>query len=103
MKLAAKDAILRIATQRAGNVEKWVLFGSLSGRMAEEVAVSWKNTRCERNGRECVIDLTEVTSVDERGEQVLMEMMRKGVRFVVRGLYLRTLLETLGERCKQEE
>jgi anti-anti-sigma regulatory factor len=102
MQFVSKNAILRIATERAANVETWHLYGSLSGKMADELAVSWINTRGGENGREYVVDLKEVTSVDEHGEQVLMEMMRKGVRFVARGFYLTTLLEGLRQHYEQE-
>jgi hypothetical protein len=49
-----------------------------------------------------VVDLVGVTFVDERGETALAEMMADGAKFVVRGLYTRTLVESLRERAKQE-
>jgi anti-anti-sigma regulatory factor len=102
MQLAAKNAILRIATERGDEVETWRLYGSLSGRMADELAASWIKTLSEQNGRKYVVDLKEVTSVDEHGEQVLIEMMRKGARFVARGFYLTSLLEVLRQHYEQE-
>ncbi len=102
MKLAANNATLRIAVGLAEDVDTWTLCGGLSGRMSDGLARSWKNARSQSDGREFVVNLIEVTSVDERGEQVPMEMTRKGVRFIVRGLYLTILLEDLRERCKQE-
>jgi ABC-type transporter Mla MlaB component len=102
MKVVAKNAILRIVIQRANYVEKWTLYGSLAGKTADELAASWKNTHRQPEWPECVIDLTDVISVDERGEDVLLEMMRQGAHVVVKGLYLSALLERLTERCKQE-
>ena len=101
MKLVSKNGILRIAIDRAENLETWTLYGSLSGEMVDEFAVTWKNTRTQRMGREWVIDLTEMISVDERGEQMLMEVMRTGARFVVRGVYSTNLVESLSARCRQ--
>ena len=101
MKLVSKNGILRIAMDRTENLETWTLYGSLSGEMVDEFAMTWKNTRTQLTEREWVIDLTEVISVDERGEQVLVEMMLDGAHFVGRGLYTTTLLESLSERCKQ--
>lgn len=103
MKFVSKKGILRIAIDRAENMETWTLYGSLSGEMVNEFAVTWKNTRTERMGREWVIDLTEVISIDERGEQMLMQVMRTGARFVVRGVYSTNLVKTLSARCKQGE
>jgi hypothetical protein len=49
-----------------------------------------------------VVDLVNLTFVDERGENALTKMMIEGTQFVVRGVYTRSLLETLSERRKQE-
>ena len=102
MRLTTKNATLRIATSRTEKIDTWVLQGSLCGPMVDELAASWKNTTTERAGRECVIDIVDLIGVDERGEEQLTQMIREGARFVVRGVYSRSLLESLSERCKQE-
>jgi hypothetical protein len=70
--------------------------------MVDELAATWESTRAERVGRECVIDLVDLTGIDERGEEQLAQMMKEGARFVVRGVYSRNLLDSLTERCRQE-
>jgi hypothetical protein len=102
MRLTTKNATLRIATHRAENVDTWILQGSLCGLMVDELAATWESTRAERAGRECVIDMVDLTGIDERGEEQLILMMREGARFVVRGVYSQSLLESLSERCRQE-
>ena len=94
--------MLRIKIQRTADAETWILYGSLTGDMVDELMRSWRTERNQRNGRKCVIDLVELTLVDERGEQVLMEMMLDGARLVARGVYIPSLLETLSARCRQE-
>jgi hypothetical protein len=49
-----------------------------------------------------VVDLVDVTFVDERGENVLKKMMIEGTQFVVRSVYIRSLLESLSQQRKQE-
>ncbi len=102
MNVEAKNAMLRIAIHRTPDVDTWTLQGRLTGRMVDELTVTWKNGRGERSGHRIVIDLIDVTSVDERGEKALMEIMREGATFVVRGLYSKELLEGLKHRCEQE-
>jgi anti-anti-sigma regulatory factor len=102
MKLEAKNAMLRIAVQRMQDVDTWILEGRIAGRTADELSASWKKTHNERIGRKCVIDLVDVTSVDELGERALMEMMAEGAQFVIRGVYTRSLVENLTERSKRE-
>jgi ABC-type transporter Mla MlaB component len=103
MKPGAKSGLLRIEIQHTAHAEMWTLYGALTGDMVDELAATWKNSRNERNGHECMIDLIEVTSVDERGEQVLLGMMQEGARFIVRGVYSKSLLDRLSQRRKQEK
>src|SRR5271155_2273796 len=102
MRLTTKNATLRIATHRTENIDTWVLQGSLCGLMVDELTATWDNTRSERAGRECAIDIVDLTGIDERGEEQLSRMMREGARFVVRGVYSKSLLDSLSERCRQE-
>jgi hypothetical protein len=102
MKLEAKNAMLRIAICRTDDEDTWILEGRLAGQVVDELTDAWRRTRGECRGRKSVVDLVGVTFVDERGETALAEMMADGARFVVRGLYIRTLVESLRERAKQE-
>lgn len=102
MKLGAKNAILRIAIRSSEGQDMWILEGRLAGQVVDELWDAWKKTRDERRGRKSVVDLVDVTSVDERGERALREMMADGAKFVVRGVYIRTLVESLRESYKRK-
>ena len=102
MKLDAKNAMLRIAIRSIPDQDTWILEGRLAGQVVEELSEAWKKTRDERRGRKSVVDLVNVTFVDERGERALAEIMADGAEFVVRGVYTKDLLESLSERCKRE-
>ena len=102
MKLDAKNAMLRIAIRSTPDQDTWILEGRLAGQLVEELSEAWNKTRDERRGRKSVVDLVNVTFVDERGERALAEIMADGAEFVVRGVYTKGLLESLSERCKRE-
>jgi ABC-type transporter Mla MlaB component len=101
MKLEAKNYMLRIAIRSTQDQDTWILEGRLAGQVVNELTASWRQRR-ERGSRKSVVNLVDVTSVDERGEQALMAMMMDGAEFVVRGVYTKGLLESLSERCKRE-
>ena len=103
MKLEAKNTMLRIAIRSTPDQDTWILEGRLAGQMVDELTSSWRQRRDERRGRKSVVDLVDVTSVDERGEQALMAMMMDGAEFIVRGVYTKTLLQSLSEGCKRKE
>jgi ABC-type transporter Mla MlaB component len=101
MKLEAKNCMLRIAIRSTQDQDTWILEGRLAGQVVNELTASWRQ-RQERGSRKSVVNLVDVTSVDERGEQALMAIMMDGAEFVVRGVYTKGLLESLSERCKRE-
>jgi ABC-type transporter Mla MlaB component len=101
MKLEAKNCMLRIAIRSTQDQDTWILEGRLAGQVVNELTASWRQ-RQERGSRKSVVNLVDVTSVDERGEQALLAMMIDGAEFVVRGVYTKGLLESLSERCKRE-
>jgi anti-anti-sigma regulatory factor len=77
--------MLRITTD---GTEKLVLHGQLAGPWVEELKTAWdKPLR--------LVDLTDVTFVDEAGARVLCAMKDAGVRFVARGVDTKHLLEEL--------
>ena len=101
MKLEAKNCMLRIAIRSTQDQDTWILEGRLAGQVVNELTASWRQ-RHDRSTRRSVVNLVDVTSVDERGEQALMAMMMDGAEFIVRGVYTKGLLESLSERCKRE-
>jgi hypothetical protein len=97
MKLEAKNTMLRIAIRSTPDQDTWILEGRLAGQMVDELTSSWRQRHDERRGRKSVVNLVDVTSVDERGERALMAMMMDGAEFIVRGVYTKTLLQSLSE------
>lgn len=77
--------------------QRWVLQGRLCGEWATDVAQQWATTRSTRQGRRCVVDVDDVVSVDEKGEQLLLEMMSEGCQVIAHRVYIRHLLESLEE------
>src|SRR5580700_10418057 len=68
--------------------QKLVLHGQLAGPWVAELKAAWDPSLR-------VVDLTEVTFVDEDGARVLCSMKEAGVRFVARGVDNKYLLDDL--------
>ena len=103
MKLEAKNAILRIAIRSTEDQDTWTLEGRLAGRAVAELSTSWKRAIGEEPRRNRVVDLVGVTFVDEHGERALLEMTIDNAKFVVRGVYMKSLLDSLNTQCTREE
>jgi hypothetical protein len=49
-----------------------------------------------------VVDLTEVTLIDERGEKLLEAMKRAGAEFIACGVYVKHVLEVIDSQCEHK-
>jgi anti-anti-sigma regulatory factor len=87
------EAMLRITQSETSKEQKWKLCGRLSGPWVAELQRAWEQCRSER--RSDVIDLSDVTSIDECGESLLRMMKQDGARFVARGVEMKAILSHL--------
>ncbi len=87
--------MLRISNRATAEEVRWVLCGRLAGPWVGELRSCWEQAREWSRDRRHVIDLGDVTSIDERGEALLGELKDQGVEFLARGVYIRHLLDNL--------
>jgi len=76
--------------------QQWTLCGQLAGPWVQELRSCWEHAR--RAGSSAVVDLSDVTFVDENGETLLAEMRTAGVEFVATGVETKHLLQNLKSR-----
>ena len=87
--------MLRIMITEAPFEQKWILQGRLCGQWAADLKQKWEETRSSRSGRNCIVDLEDVISVDQTGESALLEMAMDGARLIARRAYMKSVLESL--------
>lgn len=78
--------------------QRWVLEGRLTGSSAEDLVANWRAHRDPAPTQACVVELNQVTFIDRDAEQVLLMMMRNGVKFLAKGIYTKHLLDSLSAR-----
>jgi hypothetical protein len=93
--------MLRITHAQTETEQRWTLCGQLTRPWVAELRMSWEHS-CQIgvNARK-VLDLSDVTFIDESGEKLLSEMTSRGVEFVAVGVETKHLLKNLnakGER-----
>jgi hypothetical protein len=92
--------MLRISYSHSDPLQRWTLCGQLAGPWVEELRSCWQHMTRSVNGR-TVVDLSDVTFIDENGERLLAEMRNAEVEFVAAGVETQDLLDNLkqiGER-----
>jgi anti-anti-sigma regulatory factor len=93
--------MLKITNTATPTEQKWVLHGQLSGPWVAELQSNWEKTRSESYERKCVVDLTDVTFIDEHGERVLRVMRSEGAEFVARGVDTQQVLAELESKRRR--
>ena len=94
--------MLRIAIRSTEDQDTWILEGRLAGQVVEELTASWKRAVSEEPRRKRVVDLVGVTLVDQYGEQALLAMKIHNAEFALHGVYMKSLLASLGQHCTRE-
>jgi ABC-type transporter Mla MlaB component len=102
MHFPGQQPMLRIINNRETGRQKWTLCGQLAGPWVTELKVQWERQHAELPQGMTTVDLSDVTFIDEAGEDLLREMRNQGVTFVARGVETRHLLDNLTRRDKRE-
>ena len=78
-----------------------VLEGRLVRPWTTEVEPAWRTAAAELQGRELIVDLTNVTVISPDGECTLFRLMREGAKFSCGGVHTRHVLRQLARRCRR--
>jgi anti-anti-sigma regulatory factor len=92
--------MLKITNSATVSEERWILSGRLAGPWVPELRSNWDQLRDRSCGRRCVIDLSDVTLIDDSGEGLLSELRDEGAELVACGMYTKHLIENLKSREK---
>ena len=94
--------MLRITYALTEIEQRWTLCGQLTGPWVAELRSCWQHGRRQVAANvHSVVDLSDVTFIDEGGEALLSEMRTDGAEFVAVGVDTKHLIENLkvrGER-----
>ena len=91
--------MLRITITDDAAEQRWTLHGRLEAPWVAELETSWREHR-RRDAHKCVVDLSEVTVIDQRGERVLKAMKEAGAELIACGVYLRHVVDDINSRCR---
>src|ERR1700740_775801 len=85
--------MLRITIREHGHVCRLEIPGRLEGPWVLESEYAW---RCSlRSGRQVELDMQDLTGVDDAGRELLLAMHLAGVRMVVKGVWMKALIEEI--------
>ena len=86
--------MLMITEQRNADVLTFTLAGALAGDWATEFDRCWQNATAIEASH-VIVDLTEVTFVDEGGKELLSLMMQAGAELIASDILMRSIVEEI--------
>jgi hypothetical protein len=87
--------MLKITIVDSPTEQRLVLYGKLVGPWIGELQKVWENLRPQLGNRRSVIDLNEVTLIDDSADQLLATMLGQGSELVARSMADRWLIQAL--------
>ena len=92
--------MFKISIVDTPNQLRLVLEGKLIAPWADELKATCERVDAELNGRELVIDLKQLTTISQQGENLLLELMKSGVKFRGCGVFTKHILKHLAHRLR---
>jgi len=93
--------MLKISIFDTPDRRRLVLEGKLVAPWAAELRNECRRAAAELRGRELVIELRNVTCISADGENVLLELMKEGVRFRSAGVLTKHVMKQLARKIRR--
>jgi hypothetical protein len=87
--------MFRVTYSDTAEGQRWSLYGRLAGPWVDELRSCWRYAHDRAPLARAVVDLKEVTFIDQAGERLLAEMRNAGVELIATGVEHQHLLATL--------
>jgi anti-anti-sigma regulatory factor len=85
-----------------GRKQRWlVVEGRLVAPWSEELKAACERAALGLDGRELAIDLKNVTTISQEGENLLLELMRQGLKCRGCGVFTNEILKQVARRLRR--
>ena len=91
--------MLKISIVEGPTVRRLIVEGKLVGPWAAELRSACENVNTDLFGRKLVIDMRHLTAISQEGENVLFDLIQKGVKFRCRGVFTKHVLKQVARRA----
>jgi anti-anti-sigma regulatory factor len=94
--------MLKISIIEGRNQRRLVLEGKLIAPWAAELRPAYQQAAAGLDGRELVVEVKDVTAINQAGENVLLELIKQGVKFRSYGVFTTHILKQIGRRINRK-
>ncbi len=93
--------MLKISIVESRKQRRLVVEGRLVAPWSDEMKAACERAGSGLDGRELVIDLKNITTIGQQGENLLLELMKQGVKFRGCGVFTNEILKQVTRRVRR--
>ncbi len=93
--------MLKISIVEGRKQRRLVVEGKLVAPWSDELKAACERAGAGLDGRELVIDLKNLTTINQQGESLLLELMKQGIRFRGCGVYTNEILKQVARGLRR--
>jgi anti-anti-sigma regulatory factor len=93
--------MLKISIIEGRQQRRLVVEGRLVAPWSDELKAACQRARLGLDAREFVVDLKNLTTISQQGENLLLELMKQGVRFRGCGVFTNEILKQVTRRLRR--
>jgi hypothetical protein len=101
--VGAGKTMLKISILDAPSHRRLVVEGKLIAPWAAELGSACARATADLHGRAFMIHLKNLTTISEDGENVLLELMKKGFRFRSSGVFTKHVMKRLAREIRRND
>ena len=91
--------MLKISIIEGQSERRLIVEGKLIGPWVAELKSACENMNTDLFGRKLVIDMRHLTAISQEGENVLFELIQRGVKFRCSGVFTKHVLKQVARRA----
>jgi hypothetical protein len=78
-----------------------IVEGKLIGPLGAELKSACEKARADLRGRELVIEMKHITMISQEGEDVILGLIKSGIRFRCSGVFTKHVVKELTRRARR--
>ena len=94
--------MLKISIIEGRTRRRLIVEGKLIPPWTAELRSACQDARVDLRGRGLVVEMKQVTTISQEGENVILQLIDEGVRFRCRGVFTKQVLKQLIRRASRE-
>ena len=98
-----EQAVLKISCIDNARQRRLVVEGKLIAPWAAELKSACEEARADLRDRELVIEMKQITMISEEGENVILGLIKSGIRFRCSGVFTKHVVKELTCRARKEK